>query len=155
MPDFRREALCYDPLHGYMPMVSNEGLASGEVSERQIIDHPAFQRLAGINQLGLAYLVYRGATHRRLEHSLGTVWVAQRMLEALTHNSRKSREVEVKDKWIVGAQPTEAENRSKRTNLATIPASEIKSKIPVWVKCVGCILQALLSSKNVSTYIEN
>ena len=51
MPDFRREALCYDPLHGYMPLVSNEGLAPGEVSERQIIDHPWLQRLRQIHQL--------------------------------------------------------------------------------------------------------
>ena len=102
-PEDRQEF--FIPIHGFVWFYPEE---------ITVINQPAFQRLAGINQLGLAYLVYRGATHRRLEHSLGTVWVAQRMLEALTHNSRKSREVEVKDKWIVGAQPTEAESRFVR-----------------------------------------
>jgi len=36
-----------------------------------IINHPWFQRLKDIRQLGLAYLVYPGAMHTRLEHSLG------------------------------------------------------------------------------------
>ena len=34
--------------------------------ERTIVDHPAFQRLGKIYQLGQSYLVYRGATHKRL-----------------------------------------------------------------------------------------
>ena len=99
-PEDRQEF--YIPIHGFVWFYPEEVA---------VIDHSAFQRLATINQLGLAYLVYRGATHRRLEHSLGTVWVAQRMIEALTHNSRKIREVEVKDQWLVGAEPTETEIR--------------------------------------------
>jgi HD superfamily phosphohydrolase len=36
-----------------------------------LVNHPWFQRLKNIRQLGLAYLVYPGAMHTRLEHSLG------------------------------------------------------------------------------------
>ncbi len=36
-----------------------------------IINHPWFQRLKNVKQLGLAHLVYPGAVHTRLEHSLG------------------------------------------------------------------------------------
>lgn len=57
--------------------------------EVEIIDHPAFQRLGRIYQLGQTYVVYRGATHKRLEHVLGTVHVVQRMCDAVQHNSRK------------------------------------------------------------------
>ena len=37
----------------------------------QIISHPYYQRLRRINQMALAQLVYPGATHTRLHHSLG------------------------------------------------------------------------------------
>lgn len=36
-----------------------------------IVDHPAFQRLGFIKQLGLAHLIFRQAQHTRLQHSLG------------------------------------------------------------------------------------
>lgn len=38
---------------------------------RSLTDWPGFQRLRGVRQLGLAFLVYPGATHTRFEHSLG------------------------------------------------------------------------------------
>ncbi len=61
--------------------------------ELQVIDHPAFQRLGKIYQLGQSHLVYRGATHKRLEHCLGTVRVAQRIVNAVraTYRSDKSK----------------------------------------------------------------
>lgn len=36
-----------------------------------LVDHPAFQRLRRVRQLGPTHLVYPGATHTRFEHSLG------------------------------------------------------------------------------------
>ncbi len=36
-----------------------------------IVEHPLFQRLNRINQLGLASVVYPGARHTRFQHSLG------------------------------------------------------------------------------------
>jgi len=59
--------------------------------EVQVLNHPAVQRLGRINQLGLANLVYRGATHTRLEHSIGTVHIAQRMINAVHHTADKAR----------------------------------------------------------------
>ncbi len=46
----------------------------------ELIDTPAFQRLRYVRQLGLAFLVYPGATHARFEHALGTYHLARRAI---------------------------------------------------------------------------
>lgn len=51
--------------------------------EIELIDTPQMQRLRGIKQLGASSLVYPGAVHTRFEHSLGTCWIAKRIIEAI------------------------------------------------------------------------
>ena len=48
-----------------------------------LIESNELQRLHGVHQLGLANLVYPGANHTRLEHSLGAFAVAGRMSASL------------------------------------------------------------------------
>src|SRR5438105_3149613 len=54
--------------------------------EMQFIDTPQMQRLRGIKQLGASSLVFPGAVHTRFEHSLGTCWIAKRIIEAIRRN---------------------------------------------------------------------
>jgi len=54
--------------------------------EMKLIDTPEFQRLRGIKQLGTAYLIYPSAMHTRFEHSVGTAWMAHRLVEAVRRN---------------------------------------------------------------------
>jgi len=52
-----------DPVYGFITV--NDPLIF------DIISHPYYQRLRRINQMALAFLVYPGAVHTRLHHSLG------------------------------------------------------------------------------------
>lgn len=52
-----------DPVYGFIT-IDDELI-------NQVIAHPYYQRLRRINQMAMAYLVYPGAVHTRLHHSLG------------------------------------------------------------------------------------
>jgi HD superfamily phosphohydrolase len=55
-----------------------------------IIQHPYFQRLNRIKQLGLSSFVYPGAQHTRLQHSLGAMYL---MGEAITQLRQEGHEI--------------------------------------------------------------
>jgi len=65
-----------DPIHNFIRLDSNE---------RKVLDSRPFQRLRYIHQLGLTYLLYPGATHRRFEHSLGVMELASRVYDVITN----------------------------------------------------------------------
>jgi uncharacterized protein len=48
-----------------------------------IIEHPYFQRLRRIKQLGLTHLVYPGALHTRFQHALGSMHLMDQAVEIL------------------------------------------------------------------------
>src|SRR2546426_1639100 len=51
--------------------------------ECSVIDTPQFQRLRKVRQLGASFLVFPSAVHTRFEHSLGTLGVAQLIMDHL------------------------------------------------------------------------
>jgi len=51
-----------------------------------VIDTPEFQRLAYIYQLGFTHTVFRSATHRRFDHSVGTYFVVRTLLRRIVQN---------------------------------------------------------------------
>ena len=67
-----------DPVHGII------AFRAGEVDRLawQVVDTPEFQRLRNIKQLGMADLVFPGATHSRFSHSVGAFHIARRLIEA-------------------------------------------------------------------------
>jgi len=67
-----------DPLHVFIRLDSDE---------RKVLNSRPFQRLRYIHQLGLTYLLYPGATHRRFEHSLGVMELAGRVYDTITEPS--------------------------------------------------------------------
>jgi len=54
-----------DPVYGFINIPSEIHF--------DIIQHPYFQRLRRLKQLGLSYYVYPGATHTRFEHAIGVM----------------------------------------------------------------------------------
>ena len=72
-----------DSVHGLMEFRGMETLVI------DILRTPELQRLRRIRQLGLAHLVYPGAEHSRLVHSLGAAWLAIRFGRQLADTSRE------------------------------------------------------------------
>ncbi len=64
-----------DPVYGFIKVPEQELMA--------IIEHPWFQRLRNIRQMGMAHLVYPGAVHTRFHHSLGACHLMGIALEEL------------------------------------------------------------------------
>ena len=65
--------------------------------EVELMDTPEFQRLRGIKQLGTAYLVFPSAVHTRFEHSLGTSWMAHRIVQSI----RRSRSISSDEENVI------------------------------------------------------
>ena len=72
--------LLRDPIHGDIELSS---------LETAVLDLPVMQRLRGIKQLGTAYLVYPGALHTRLDHSVGVCAVAHRIVASLRRSGQQ------------------------------------------------------------------
>ncbi len=64
-----------DPIHGFISIPKGTVL--------RLIDHPLFQRLRRIRQLGSGYLVFPGAEHSRFSHAVGAMGIMQRVLQNL------------------------------------------------------------------------
>ncbi|HKZ66571.1 MAG TPA: HD domain-containing protein, partial [Chitinophagaceae bacterium] len=65
----------------------------------QIISHPFYQRLRNINQMAFAHLVYPGAVHSRLHHSIGAYHLMCNALSEL-----KNKGIEISNEEELGAK---------------------------------------------------
>lgn len=75
-----------DPVHGFITI-------DDELIYR-IISHPYYQRLRRIKQMALAYLVYPGAVHTRLHHSLGAYHLMHLAVQELKEKGVEITEAE-------------------------------------------------------------
>lgn len=62
----------------------------------QLIDHPYFQRLRRISQLGLTYLVYPGAYHTRFHHAIGAMHLMGKAIYTLRQKGHEITEEEAR-----------------------------------------------------------
>jgi HD superfamily phosphohydrolase len=70
-----KKKIINDPVYGFIK-ISFESLFD-------LIEHPYFQRLRRIKQLGLTNYVYPGATHTRFQHAIGSYHLMQTALHVL------------------------------------------------------------------------
>ena len=64
-----------DPIYGFVKFPYK--------SVFELIEHPYFQRLRRIRQLGMTHLVYPGAHHTRFHHALGAMYLMTEAIEVL------------------------------------------------------------------------
>lgn len=86
-----RRKIVNDPVYGFVT-IQSELLF-------QLIEHPLFQRLRRIRQLGLTSLVYPGALHTRFHHALGSMHLMTEAIETL-----KLKGIEISDTEAESAQ---------------------------------------------------
>ena len=72
MQETKKNKIINDPIYGFIT------LERGIVFD--LIEHPFFQRLRRITQLGLSYLVYPGAYHTRFHHALGCMFLMEKAI---------------------------------------------------------------------------
>lgn len=81
MNSINKRKIINDPVYGFMDipfeLVFN------------ILEHPYFQRLSRIKQLGLTYLVYPGAQHTRFQHCLGALHLMTSCISTLREKGVK------------------------------------------------------------------
>ncbi|MCR9154216.1 MAG: HD domain-containing protein [Bacteroidetes bacterium] len=70
-----------DPIYGFITIPSPLIF--------DLMEHPYFQRLRRITQLGLTYLVYPGAYHTRFHHALGAMHLMQKAVNLLRNKGHE------------------------------------------------------------------
>jgi len=86
-----KKKIINDPVYGFIS-IRNELIYD-------IIQHPYFQRLRHIKQLGLSNLVYPGAQHTRFHHALGAMHLMGRAMGTL-----RAKGIEVSEQELEAAQ---------------------------------------------------
>jgi len=80
-PPINKRKIINDPVYGFIDIPGNLIF--------DLIEHPYFQRLRRIKQLGLTHLVYPGALHTRFQHSIGAMHLMQEALTTLKAKGHK------------------------------------------------------------------
>src|SRR5690625_2602728 len=72
-----KKKIINDPIYGFINIP--------DARLFDLMEHPWFQRLRRIGQVGLTYLTYPGATHSRFHHALGAMHLMWESIGLLRH----------------------------------------------------------------------
>lgn len=79
--DYNKKKIFNDPVYGFISLPFDILF--------DIIEHPYFQRLRRIKQLGLTHLVYPGALHTRFHHALGAMHLTHKAIGVLKYKGHE------------------------------------------------------------------
>ena len=82
----KKDKIINDPIYGFVKL--DKGIIT------DLIDHPYFQRLRKIAQLGLTYLVYPGAHHTRFHHAIGCMHLMNKAINQIRNKGHEITEAE-------------------------------------------------------------
>jgi len=85
---YNKKKIFNDPIYGFISLPFNLIF--------DIIEHPYFQRLRRIKQLGLTHLAYPGAHHTRFHHALGAMHLCMKAIEVIKSKGHKISQKETK-----------------------------------------------------------
>jgi HD superfamily phosphohydrolase len=74
-PILNKRKIFNDPVYGFITIPDDLIF--------DLIEHPFFQRLRRIKQLGLTHLVYPGALHTRFHHAIGAMYLMSEAVETI------------------------------------------------------------------------
>ena len=86
MQNRKKDKIINDPIYGFVKL--DKGIIT------DLIDHPYFQRLRKISQLGLSYLVYPGAHHTRFHHAIGCMFLMNKAINQIRDKGHEITEAE-------------------------------------------------------------
>jgi len=86
-----KKKILNDPVHGFIHIPTGV--------PHDLVEHPFFQRLRRIKQLGMTYLVFPGAIHTRFQHVLGATYLTHTAIESL-----RSKGTEISDEESVAVK---------------------------------------------------
>ncbi|MBL1233808.1 MAG: HD domain-containing protein [Flavobacteriales bacterium] len=89
MPSVNKKKIFNDPIYGFITLPYEIIF--------DLIEHPYFQRLRRIKQLGLTHLVYPGALHTRFHHAMGTMNLMTKAIDVI-----RSKGHEITDEEALG-----------------------------------------------------
>lgn len=75
MSDYNKLKILNDPIYGFITIPNT--------LIYDLVQHPYFQRLRRISQMGMSALVYPGAHHTRFHHALGCLHLMQKVVQVL------------------------------------------------------------------------
>lgn len=85
-PLINKRKIFNDPIYGFIAVPYEIIL--------DLIDHPWFQRLRRIKQLGMSHLVYPGALHTRFHHAMGAMFLMGEAIEVIRSKGHEITEEE-------------------------------------------------------------